>query len=126
MKLLCIFLVTMLISLIAFAQGSASGCLLPDNKVYTSYTELAGLKLYSSSSSASLSSNYCSWTSASTVPCSVCFGTINAVGLLCVGGTTVNGREGIFTMVECDLDDQTWLFGAAASLFGIFLIRKKE
>lgn len=128
MKLLCIFWVTILISLSAFAQGSASGCLLPDNKVYTSYTALAGLKLYSDSPSASFSSNYCSWTSASTVPCTVCFGTINAVGLLCVGAgaTTVNGREGTFTMVECDLDGQAWFFGAAAGLFGIFVIRKRN
>ncbi|WP_412467673.1 hypothetical protein [Pedobacter sp. KLB.chiD] len=109
-----------------FAQGTASGCLLPDNKVYTTYTSLAGLRLYSNSSSASLSSNYCNWTSASTAPCSVCFGTINAVGLLCVGGTTVNGREGVFTMVECGLDGQTWLFGAAASLFSIFIFRKNK
>lgn len=126
----CLFVILLfsLNALNLFAQGSASGCLLPDNKVYTNYSSLAGLRLYSSSSSAVLSNNYCSWTSASTAPCTVCFGTINAAGLLCTGtgAATVTGQEGIFTMVQCDLDDYTWLFGAAASVFGIFMIRKRD
>jgi len=127
-RLFVILLFFSLNSLTGFAQGSASGCLLPDNKVYTNYSSLAGLRLYSNSSTVSLSNNYCSWTSASTAPCTVCFGTINAVGLLCIGtgATTVTGQEGIFTMVECDLDGHTLLFGAAASLLGLFIIRKRN
>ncbi len=128
MKLLFIFLVTTLISLRTLAQGSATGCLLPDNKVYTNYSSLSGLRLYSNSTSTTLSSNYCRWTSASTAPCTVCFGTINAAGLLCMGNgaTTVSGQEGVFTMVQCDLDGHTWLFCAAAGLFGILIIRKRN
>lgn len=127
----CLLVIVLLFSLNpvgAFAQGSATGCLLSDNKVYTSYTSLAGLRLYSDSPSAILSSNYCTWTSPSTVPCTVCFGTINAVGLLCIGigSYTVNGQQGTFTMVECNLDDYTWTLGAAAGLFGVFVIRRRN
>jgi len=112
-----------------FAQGSEEGCLISsDNKVYTGYTELLGARLYSNSSSTMLSNNYCTWTSSSTVPCTVCFGTINALGLLCVGigAYTVSGQQGTFTMVECNLDGHSWLFGAAAGLFGIFIIRRRN
>lgn len=30
------------------------------------------------------------------------------------------------TTVECNLDDHSWLFGAAAGLFGILIIRKRN
>jgi hypothetical protein len=130
-RLFVILLFFSLNSLTVFAQGSASGCLLPDNKVYTNKPVLSGT-VYDSSTAVSLSANYCSWTPTSSSTCSVCFnGLINALGL-CVSlngnnpANIVYGTSGTFTMVQCDLDDYTWLFGATASLFGIFIIRKRN
>lgn len=126
--LLVIVLLVSLKPLGASAQGSVNGCLISDNKVYTGYTELLGARLYSNSSSTVLSNNYCTWTSPSTVPCTVCFGTINALGLLCIGigSYTVNGQQGTFTMVECSLDDHSWFLGVAAGVFGLFVIRRRN
>jgi len=43
-----------------------------------------------------------------------------AVCVACPTGTLVD-----YTYVTCNLDDNSWLFGAAAGLFGIFIIRKR-
>lgn len=125
----CIIAIILLLSLnrlSAIAQGTVDGCLLSDNLVYTDYTSLLGARLYSSSPSSSLSANYCSWTASSTVSCNVCFGSINALALLCVGGPVVGGQRGVYTMVECNLDDYSWTLGAAAGLFGVFIIRRRN
>lgn len=45
-----------------------------------------------------------------------------AVCTNCVDGELVDYT----TTVECNLDDHSWLFGAAAGLFGIFIIRKRN
>ncbi|RZK36804.1 MAG: hypothetical protein EOO90_26660 [Pedobacter sp.] len=110
----------------ALAQGSASGCLLNDNRVYTSYTSLLGARLYASGPSIALSPNYCSWSGPKIVTCNVCFGAINAVGLLCIGGPVLQGHEGVYTMVECNLDDYSWALGASAAFVGFFVIRKRK
>lgn len=44
-----------------------------------------------------------------------------AVCVGCPSGTLVD-----YTYVECNLDDHSWLFGAAAGLFGILIIRKRN
>jgi hypothetical protein len=130
----CIIAIILLFSLNplgAFAQGPATGCLLSDNKVYTS-KPLLSATMYDPSPATPLSDNYCSWTPVSTTDCSVCFnGLINALGL-CVGldifnpPTIVNGKSGTFTMVECNLDDHSWLLGAVAGLFGMLIIKKRN
>lgn len=125
-KRFCFLLLIFITSICSFAQGTADGCLLSDNRVYTSYTSLLGARLYSGSPYASLSPNYCSWTASSTVSCNVCFGSINALALLCVGGPVLSGQQAVYTMVQCNLDDYSWTFGAAASIFGIFVIRRRN
>lgn len=125
--LLVIVLLFSLNSLTVLAQGSANGCLLSDNKVYT-YKPLLSATMYNSSPAISLSDNYCTWTPESTTDCSVCFnGLINALGLcIGLGSNTADGKSGIFTMVECNLDDYSWTLGAAAGLFGVFVIRRRN
>ncbi|ARS38492.1 hypothetical protein CA265_01845 [Sphingobacteriaceae bacterium GW460-11-11-14-LB5] len=124
--LLAIILLFTLNPLSVTAQGTVDGCLLSDNLVYTDYTSLLGARLYSSTPTTSLSANYCSWTASSTVSCNVCFGAINALALLCVGGPVVGGQRGVYTMVECNLDDHSWVLGAAAGLFGLFIIKRRN
>lgn len=125
MKFLCL-IILIFISFDLHAQGSADGCLIPsDNKVYTDYTSLLGARLYINNPSVPLSPNYCSWTSSSTVPCNVCFGSINALALLCVGGPVIGGRQGTYTMVQCNLDDYSWALGSTAAFFGFIFIRRR-
>ncbi|MBB6235475.1 hypothetical protein HDC90_000072 [Pedobacter sp. AK013] len=40
--------------------------------------------------------------------------------------TTYVGNVANATIVQCNIDDHTWIFGAAAGLFGIFIIRKRN
>lgn len=125
MRRFCLLILICLPAIFSFAQGTVDGCLLSDNRVYTSYTSLLGARLYSDSPYTALSTNYCSWTASSTVSCDVCFGSINVLALLCVGSVS-SGQRAVYTMVECNLDDYTWTFGAAAGLFGIFVIRRRN
>lgn len=133
MKRFCLTLFATLISIIASAQGTATGCLIPySNRVYTSNAlEVLGTsQLYNNSPFTSLSSNYCSWTPGTTASsCVICDGTlgVDLLGIkICLLGTFRYGYQGTFTMVECNLDDHSWLFGAAAGVFGIFIIRKRN
>lgn len=133
MKALCIFLLVTMFSLCSFAQGSATGCLIPyDNRVYTSNAlEVLGTsQLFNNSPSTGLSANYCSWTPSSTAAsCVICDGLLglDLAGIrVCLLGQFRYGSQGTFTMVECNLDDHSWLFGAAAGLFGILIIRKRN
>ncbi|MFD2582225.1 hypothetical protein ACFSR6_06985 [Pedobacter vanadiisoli] len=128
--------------MIVFAQGSATGCLIPSqNTVYQTPEDglinailkvlLGGNPSYSASSGINLSSNYCSWTPAPTgsFSCGVCTTyTFNILGIVngCQTGAMLEGYVGTYTMVECNLDDHTWLFGAAIGLFGILIIRKRN
>ncbi len=116
-----------------FAQGTATGCLVPYyNSVYTSNAlEVLGTsQLYNKTPSTPLSANYCSWTPSSTASsCVICDGTlgVDLLGIkICLLGSFRYGSEGTFTMVECNLDDYSWTFGAAAGLFGVFVIRRRN
>lgn len=117
----------------SFAQGSATGCLVPFyNRVYTSNTlEILGTsQLFNNSPSIGLSSNYCSWTPSSTsASCVICDGVlgVDLAGIkVCLLGQFRYGSQGTFTMVECDLDDYSWTFGAVAGLFGVFVLRRRN
>ncbi|WP_167293120.1 MULTISPECIES: hypothetical protein [unclassified Pedobacter] len=100
--------------------------------VYTSNAleVLGSSQLYNKSPSTSLSANYCSWTPSSTASsCVICDGTlgVDLFGIkICLLGSFRYGSEGTFTMVECNLDDHSWLLGAAAGLFGLLIIRRRN
>jgi len=133
MKFLCVFTITILTALHTFAQGSATGCLVPYyNRVYTSnaFELLGSAQLFNNTPSTGLSPNYCSWTPSSTgASCVICDGLlgVDLVGIkVCLLGQFRYGSQGMFTMVECNLDDHSWVFGAAAGLFGIFIIRRRN
>ncbi|MBO9673035.1 MAG: hypothetical protein J7577_06300 [Sphingobacteriaceae bacterium] len=137
MKNFCFFILIFLIPTFSYAQGSATGCLITDggannNKVYTSKTVnllTGGYALYNNAPSISLSTDYCSWQTVSATgnTCGVCslLG-VCALGVCACLGTTSYGFEGEFNMVACNLDDYTWTLGAAAGLFGIFIIRNRN
>ena len=110
----------------SFAQGSASGCLLPNNTVYSN--DFMGSASYYEYNSpfTPLSNNYCSWTPSSTgVSCSVCANYINLgiFGYLPVGCTT--GIKGNFTMVECPLDDDIMILIGFSLLIFPYLFKRK-
>ncbi|GGG96833.1 hypothetical protein [Pedobacter zeae] len=136
MKNFCLFVLIFLIPTFSYPQGSATGCLITDaganyNKVYTSKNLnllTGGHALYNNTTSTSLSTDYCSWQTVSVTgnTCGVC----SLLGLCALGvcacvGTVSYGFEGEFNMVQCNLDDHTWFFGAAIGLFGILIIRKR-
>lgn len=125
-----------------FAQGSATGCLVSSNQiVYTQKVDIALLNsilallfgsnpVYSSTQQTPLSSQCGTWNPTVTgTNCRVCPGDNYTYTLGLISGCNVSylpGYEGTFTMVDCNLDDHSWLFGAAAGLFGIFIIRKRN
>jgi len=125
-----------------FAQGSATGCLITSsNVVYTNKEGflinevlkllLGGNDSYAATSGVPLSSNYCSWTPTptGTINCGVCTNySLNVLGLVtgCQSGALLQGYAGTYTMVECNLDDYSWTLGAAAGLFGVFVIKRRS
>ncbi|TCC92242.1 hypothetical protein EZ428_10980 [Pedobacter frigiditerrae] len=110
------------------AQGSRTGCLLPDNKVYTTTT--AGLyKFNSNAGVVALSSGYCDWTPTGGITCTVCFdqnGQYNNGGN-CSGGSgnVQTGVYNTFTMVLCPLDDYIPFLILASSVLGLIHLRKR-
>lgn len=110
----------------SFAQGSVTGCLLPNNTVYSN--DFMGNASYYEYTSpfTPLSNNYCYWTPGSTgVSCNVCTGYINLgiFGYLPVGCTT--GIKGTFTMVMCPIDSNVLFLMGVSTFLGFFMIRKK-
>jgi hypothetical protein len=108
------------------AQGSKTGCLLSDNKVYTTTT--AGLyKFNSNTGVVALSSGYCSWTPTGGIPCTVCFdqnGAYNGGGNCSGSGNVQSGVYNTFTMVLCPLDNYIpFLIIAIIGLAGFHLRR---
>ncbi len=140
--LLAIILLFTLNPLSVTAQGTVNGCLITSSNVV--YTDKEGflinevLKLllggndsYAATSGVPLSSNYCSWTPTptGTINCGVCTNySLNVLGLVtgCQSGALLQGYAGTYTMVQCNLDDHSWVLGAAAGLFGLFIIKRRN
>jgi hypothetical protein len=123
MKYYVIIFSFFLILCCSLKANAIDGCLLPDNRVYT-FQGLLGF--YSAGTSTPLSNNYCSWTPQTGSQCKVCNGLLDILGT-CLIGTYTNGVHSTnFQMVQCNLDDYTWTFGAAAGLFGVFVIRRRN
>jgi hypothetical protein len=110
-----------LISLTTFSQGSETGCLLLNNRVYTNKGLLG---TYFNNASTGLSTNYCSWTPTTGPTCYVCNGGLNILGA-CLSGTT-SGVEGTFTMVACPLDDYLPILTLLAAGTGAYYIYRKK
>jgi hypothetical protein len=138
-----VFLVLILFgSFCSYAQGTATGCLIPSSKIVYQNKEgflineilkllLGGNDSYAYSSGIPLSSNFCFWTPTPTgsVSCGVCTNyTLNVFNVVtgCQAGAMLQGYVGTYTMVQCNLDDYSWTLGAAAGLFGVFVIRRRN
>ena len=122
MKIILIIFGVLFISSNSFAQGTATGCLLPNNLVYTSQSN-KGPKYYRQSPATSLTVNYCSWTPSTTgTSCTVCFGKVNNGNGSCSGTTTI-GYAGTFTMVQCPIDE-SYGFILVGMLISIISFRK--
>jgi len=109
-----------LISTITFAQGSATGCLVPSNRVYTSQGLLG---TYNNSPSVGLSMNYCSWAPTTGAECYVCNTALNVAGV-CLSAST-RGIQGTFTMVICDFDKSSSALLAFSGVMGVLFIRRR-
>jgi len=120
MRFIGLIIILILISAAVFAQGSATGCLLPTNRVYTSQGLLG---TYNNTPSVGLSTNYCSWTPATGAECYVCNTALNVAGL-CLTAST-KGIQGTFTMVICDFDKSSSALLAFSGLMGIMFIRRR-
>lgn len=131
MRIVCFFLLFFLPIISCYGQGSATGCLIPGEQIVYPDGALKvlsnGNSIYYETNPKSLDANYCYWTPPSTAnSCTVCTGLGLCIANVCLCiGAQKDGYTGTFTMVECNLDDHSWLFGAAAGLFGILIIRKR-
>lgn len=119
------------------SKAQTTGCLLPDNSVYTSKVDpgllnaalallLGSTPAYYNSPSTPLSAQ-CSWAATtSTVACKVCPGSYNTFLGLITGCSVsfVDGVEGTFVM-DCDIDQYTWALIFGGSVLGFYLIRRK-
>jgi len=97
--------ITLIISILSFtincySQQTATGCLLPDNRVYT---DKGNLGLYNNSPSQGLDADYCEWSQNTGANCFVCNGYLNHGGVCLSGGSF--GIENTFSMVACPIDD---------------------
>ncbi|MBT2562825.1 hypothetical protein J7E50_24170 [Pedobacter sp. ISL-68] len=129
LKCLAIWIVLFLYSTLAKATD---GCLITGGtELYDTPTLnvlTGGYKLYTNSLYP-LSSNYCSWAAVSYTgnTCGVCSGLgICVFGICPCIGTAKYGLEGSFTMVLCNFDDHSWLLGAAAGIFGLLVIKRRN
>lgn len=123
-KMIACVLVSIFVSIYAHAQGSATGCLLPNNRVYTNPGAIIPTYYYSNFY-VELSDNYCSWTPSTGPACTVCFGGLNVLGV-CLGSTGVAGVQGTFTMVPCDLDGKSPIILLLACILGVRFIFNKS
>lgn len=134
-----IFVVFIFTSRIVFA---GEGCVIGSNVYFSRAPTLLGLEVLGTNkvfSNVGNATNNCN-DGANQGSCSVCDqgGTvvsINVLGLpviLCDKGGllgTYTPAPGVYYsdyIMNCNLDDHSWLFGAAAGLFGIFIIRRKN
>lgn len=122
MRIILLIFSILFVSSNTFAQGTKTGCLLPNNIVYTSQSN-KGPKHYRQSPATPLSINYCSWTPSTTgTSCTVCIGSVNNGNGNC-SGTIQNGYKGTFTMVACPIDE-SYGFIIVGILISIFSFRK--
>jgi hypothetical protein len=108
-------------------RAAETGCLIPNNVIYKQGTVLniLGAQVYErTGATATLPANYCSWTPTSGTTCYVC-NTLLALGI-CLDTATQGYYSANFNIVQCNLDDYTWTLGAAAGLFGVFVIRRRS
>lgn len=111
----------------SLAQGTATGCLLPNNSVYGN--DFMGNATYYETSApvTTLSNNYCYWTPSSTgVSCNVCtsYTYVWPWGYFPAGCTT--GVKGTFSMVACPIDDHTIILTVFTGFIALGIIRRKN
>jgi len=145
MKIICFSFVFGVLILSSVKSNAQTGCLISSNNtVYTVQDNrgiitavlalvFGGNPVYSASPnepevSVCVANSQTVWV-ATTQNCTVCpLGySFSILGL--VDGcqtTTYSGKVANATIVNCNLDDHSWLFGAAAGLFGIFIIRRRN
>ncbi|WP_344848944.1 hypothetical protein [Pedobacter jeongneungensis] len=146
MKSLAFLVFIFLASTVAFAQGTVTGCKVSGgNLIYTSSTQYllgvdlgGGLSLalgsYVYNLNPNISTNVSctvSWASNVSVQSSggCVYGSpsVSLPGLAAVCTNCVYGDLVTYTpTLQCNLDDYSWTFGAAASIFGIFVIRRRN
>jgi hypothetical protein len=137
MKFILVFIISIFLSRITFA---AEGCLV-GNTVYPNFAGYSSVNLiplslgtkifYVTSPYSTIEQTCPGWANINGSAGSCIYGNPTlganlggyqiAVCVSCPTGTLVD-----YTYINCDLDDHSWLFGAAAGLFGILIIRKRN
>jgi len=118
--------------------GADTGCKLPNGKIYGPQTGTALLgatlvplnlgilvPLYNSPEISQIPGacpGYANTPVSLGTPCTTSALTILGLGLVAQN----EGVEFSYSFVNCNLDDYTWTLGAAAGLFGIFVIKRKN
>lgn len=138
---LCILIVLLAASLSIKAQ---TGCLIPTGQVYTvpegSLVNVVlaalllgpgykGTPVNQYSDCTNFSQTY--YAPNTSMNCRVCpttagFTVVVPGVLVTCGVTPVDGKIATATIIPCNLDDYSWTLGAAAGIFGIFVIRRRN
>jgi hypothetical protein len=133
---------TILLAIYSCSSFAQTGCLVSTGNVYTSPDNVGlvnflliaifgGVAAYKPTPfepqySACVSESRTQWTATSS-PCRVCPSGYNVLNLLTgCSGTSLDGSIANKSTVYCDLDDHSWILGAAAGLFGVFVIRRRN
>jgi hypothetical protein len=126
-----IFLITINVSV-----NADTGCKQPDGKIYSPVTGIALLSLsnlglfinvYKSPQVPAIVNQCPGWISSASVTNTGAKCAINTVSVLGIGLLAQDiGDEVTYNFILCDLDGYTWTFGAAAGLFGVFVIRRRN
>lgn len=108
-----------------FRAEAETGCLIPNMVIYKQGTllNILGADVYERTGAvAILPANYCSWTPTSGTTCYVCTTFLG----VCTDTATQGYYSTNFNPVLCNLDDYSWPLGAAAGLFGVFVIKRRN
>jgi len=126
--------VAYIISIVSFFLTTnvkgADGCLI-SGTAYTSQVGTSNVFLETPSNGPSVC-----YTGTLVGTCEVCIGGILTINLpplasVCLKlsppyGFTSGSQYSNYTVVDCNLDDYSWTLGAAAGLFGVFVIRRRN
>lgn len=133
------YIIGLFLVVLSLNSNAQTGCLLPNNTLYTSQVDpgllnvvlallVGSTPIYYSSPNVTLTDpGSCSWTATTaTVACKVCPASYNNVAGLLTGCSVsfVDGLQATYVM-NCDIDDHAWALVLGAGTLGIYLIKRK-
>jgi len=120
---------------LSISVNAIEGCLVA-NRMYTSRASISILSGPAFTTSAFTDANGRCWAPAPNGSCQVCNGTaVAAAGVLICVADILGPRDGAiytgnyyssFTIIDCNLDNFSWVLTTSAAAFGLILIRKRK